>query len=253
MTDVTLTIDGQEVANSVFDHESDMGGLIRRTFATEISAGDGRTVDVRIVPYGERITHNDGLGGKPRGVDYQEEYLPGVFAHQVNAAHRVIANYEHGEGIGDIVARGVSLRESADGFHGTFRLLDNEAGNTMLELISQGAVDGVSVEARAVRNIVNGGLIQRAKAHLMGVAFTRFAAYKGARVLALREEAETTIDADLLPTDLDPELIKRMSSMGVTLPSRYEAHPETDTPADAGTPDESAPATPDQDEDQSEV
>jgi hypothetical protein len=28
--------------------------MIVRTFAAELSAGDGRTVDVRIVPYGER-------------------------------------------------------------------------------------------------------------------------------------------------------------------------------------------------------
>ena len=70
-------------------------GLARRQFAAEIVSGDGRTVDVRIVPYGERIQHNDGLGGVPRGQMYEEEWMPGVFDHQLNAAHRVLANVEH--------------------------------------------------------------------------------------------------------------------------------------------------------------
>src|SRR5689334_4916480 len=60
--------------------------VIVRTFAAEMTAGDGRTVDVRIVPYGERITHNDGLGGVPKGVPYTEEWVPGAFADQARAA-----------------------------------------------------------------------------------------------------------------------------------------------------------------------
>lgn len=212
--------------------------MIHRTFAAELSAGDGRTVDVRIVPYGERITHNDGHGGVPKGVEYQEEWLPGVFAHQVNAANRVLANFEHEEGIAGIVGKGVALREASDGFYGSFKLLDTPAGDTMLELLREdnAAVDGVSLEAFPVKNIKSGSVIQRAKANLRGIAFTRFAAFKGAKVLALREERETTIDADLLPVDIDSELVERCRRLGISLPQRYEAHPDvTDTPAESGT------------------
>jgi len=212
--------------------------VIRREFAADIVEGDGRTVDVRIVPYGERITHNDGLGGVPEGVDYQEEWLPGVFDHQLGAANRVLANVEHEQGIGGKVAHAVALRSvPGDGFHGTFRLLDTQAGETARQLIEAGALDGVSLEAVPVKNINKAGVIQRARANLRGIAFTRFAAYTGAKVLAVREEAAVTLDADLLPVDIDPDLAERCRRLGIQFPQRYEAHPDTSgTPAESGTP-----------------
>jgi hypothetical protein len=101
-------------------------------------------------------------------------------------------------------------------------------------------VEQVSLEARPVKNIrAAGGLIQRAKANLYAIAFTRFGAYSGARVLALREEPETTFDAALLPVDMAPDLIERCRQAGVKLPQRYQAHPDdTDTPAESGTPED---------------
>jgi HK97 family phage prohead protease len=222
-------------------------GLLRRTFAAEMTAGDGRTVDVRIVPYGERITHNDGLGDVPKGVHYDEEWLPGVFSHQMNAAHRVVANFEHQPGIGGIVGKGLSLREEQDGFHGSFRILPTQAGDTVLELLRDddgpAVIDGVSLEARPVKSIKSGNVIQRAKANLYAIAFTRFSAFAGARVLAVREEAATTIDEGLLPVEPDPEMLERCRALGIALPQRYQAHPdEPDTSADADT-SETAPAT----------
>lgn len=199
--------------------------VIVRTFAAELTPGDGRTVDVRIVPYGERITHNDGLGGVPRGVNYQEEWLPGVFSHQVSAANRVLANFEHQPGIGGIVGHGLALREAADGFHGSFKIHDTPDGDKALLLLREKVVEGVSLEAVPVKNIkAAGGLVQRAKANLRAIAFTRFGAYEGARVLALREEDEQesmTFDAELLPADMDPELVARCRALGVKLPERY--------------------------------
>ena len=62
--------------------------FLTRSYAASMSAGDGRTVDVRIVPYGERIQHNDGHGGLPRGVPYTEEWVPGAFSSQVKATGR---------------------------------------------------------------------------------------------------------------------------------------------------------------------
>ena len=93
------------------------------------------------------------------------------------------------------------------------------------------------MEARPIKNVRSrDGVIQRVKANLRAVAFTRFGAYKGARVLAIREEQEVTMDAALLPYDMDPGLVERLRARGVQLPDRYQAHPdETDTPAEAGT------------------
>ena len=225
----------QEIQDETEARES---GLLRREFAADLSVGDGRTVDVRIVPYGERIRHNDGNHG--RGNWYEEEYIPGVFNHQLNAANRVHANIEHDLNASATVGYGVMLREEADGFYGSFRLLDTPAGETAKQLIEAGALDGVSLEAKEVRTIKGqDGVLRRAKANLRAIAFTRFGAYRGAKVLAMRNEPEGLIDEQLLPVDLDPGLIQRLQAQGIELPSRYQAHPaETDTPADAGTSDD---------------
>lgn len=211
--------------------------MIVRTYAADLTPGDGRTIDVRIVPYGERITHNDGLGGVPKGVPYEEEWLPGVFNHQLNAAHRIVGNVEHEPGIGGMVARGLTLREANDGFYGTLRALENVNGDAALELVREGVFDGVSLEARPVKSTRStSGVIQRVKANLFAIAFTRFAAYKGAQVLAVREEAEQIVDETMLPAPIDPELLARCRALGIKLPQRYQGHPdETDTPAPAGT------------------
>jgi HK97 family phage prohead protease len=213
-------------------------GLLRREFAADLSVGDGRTVDVRIVPYGERVRHNDGEHG--RGGWYEEEFVPGVFSHQLSAANRVHANIEHDPSSSATVGYGVLLREEADGFYGSFRLLDTPAGETARQLIEAGALDGVSLEAKEVRTIRGkDGVLRRAKANLRAIAFTRFGSYRGAKVLAMRTEPEGLIDEELLPVDLDPGLIKRLQAQGFALPSRYTAHPaQTDTPAEAGTSDD---------------
>jgi len=212
-------------------------GVLRRTFAAEVTPGDGRTVDVRLVPFGERIQHNDGLGGVPRGQMYEEEWMPGVFDHQLNAAHRVLANVEHEPGFGGIVGKGVALRSQTDGYHLSLRVLDGSDGDKFLQLVPE-PLDSVSLEAKPVKSVRSeAGVVQRVKAHLVGVAFTRFPAYQGAKVLAVREEAAPQlVDERFLPVDMDPELVERCRRAGVELPQRYQAHPaETDTPDSSGT------------------
>jgi len=214
------------------------GGLLHREFRADLTVGDGRTVDVRIVPYGERIRHKDGEHG--RGRSYEEEFLPGVFNHQLNAANRVLANIEHEESPTATVGHGIMLREAADGFHGTFRLLETPAGETARQLIGAGALDGISLEAKERKTVRgNDGVLRRAKADLYAIAFTRFGAYKGAKVLALREEVEEVIDEALLPVEMDQGVVERLLRQGFEVPDRYKAHPaQTGTPAEAGTPDD---------------
>lgn len=213
--------------------------LVRR-FAAEMTAGDGRTVDVRVIPYGERITHNDGLGGVAKGVPYQEEWMPGAFAGQERAANRVLVNFEHQAGIAGIVGHGKELIERADGLYGSFKLHETPDGDKALMLVKEGVLGGVSLEAKGNKSYRTiDGVIQRVKAHLVGIALCRSPAYTGAQVLAVREEPELIVDEELLPYDLDPELIERCRQLGIRLPQRYIAHPaETDTPPDGDTPED---------------
>jgi HK97 family phage prohead protease len=208
--------------------------MIVRTFEATLTAGDGRTVDVRIVPYGERATIYDGHGGSPRGVPYQEEWMPGVFAHQTNAANRVLANFEHQSGLAGVVGHGIALREASDGFHGSFKLHDTPDGDKALMLVSEKVLDGISLEAHVVKSVRSGGVVQRIKAHLRAVALTRNPAFTGAQVLAVREEI--LFDEEMLPVELNPEVVERCRRLGIKLPQRYQAHPEeTDTPDKSGT------------------
>ncbi len=210
-------------------------GLICRTFSAEIEAGDGRTVDCRIVPYGERITHNDGLGGVPKGQPYTEEWVAGAFTHQMKAANRVLANFEHQPGLAGVVGHGLELRETSDGLHGSFRIHETPDGDKALMLIREGVLDGISLEAIPKKTIKTvAGVVQRVKAHLRAVALCREPAYESAVVLAVREDA--VIPDKMMPVEIDPELLERCRKLGVSLPERYQAQPdETDTPEDTGT------------------
>lgn len=209
---------------------------LRRTFAAELTAGDGRTVDVRIVPYGQTARVSDG------GPAYEEEWMPGVFSHQLNAANRVLANFEHERGIGGVVGHGLALREASDGFHGSFRLHPTADGDKALMLVQEGVLDGVSLEAFPVKNVRTAtGVMQRVKANLRAIALCRTPAFADARVLAIREEI--TFDEDMLPPDIDPELAERCRRLGLKLPQRYEAHLEPDTSADADTSADTRPPT----------
>lgn len=205
--------------------------VLRREFTAEISPGEGRTADVRIVPYGETARVSDG------GPAYDEQWMPGVFGHQLSAANRVYANFEHQEGIAGIVGHGLELREAPDGFHGSFKFHETSDGDKTLMMVREGILDGVSLEAYAVKSVrTAAGVVQRVKANLKAVAFCRTPAFAGAKVLALREEPEVVWDEELLPVVPDPELIERCRRLGIRMPQRYQAHPDvTDTPAESGT------------------
>jgi len=214
--------------------------LMIRVFAADITAGDGRTVDVRIVPYGEKITHNDGLGGVPKGIPYTEEYVPGAFNHQVKAANRVYANFEHQQGLAGVIGHGVALKEGQDGFYGSFRIHETADGDKALMMIREGILHGISVEAQRVKSVrTAAGIVQRVKANLRNVAFCREGAYAGAEVLAIREPS--IIDEEMLPIPFDQGLMERCKALGIKLPERM-AHPDTGTPLE-DTPDGTRPQT----------
>jgi HK97 family phage prohead protease len=201
-----------------------------------------------VVPFGEVARVAD----PPDYTPYDEEWLPGVFDHQLNAANRVHANYEHERGVGNVVGHGITLRNQSDGYHASFKIHGTQTGETALELLRDGALPGVSLEAHPVKSIrTQTGVVQRVKAHLRGIAFCREGAFKGAQVLAVRnaeDEREEIIDQALLPVDIDPELIERCRRLGISVPQRYLAHlAETDTSSDEDTSDgDTRPSTEDE-------
>lgn len=229
-------------------NEAPERGLLHRVFAADINAGEGRTIDVRVVPYGEVIEHDD-LGGGRRGALYREEWIPGAFADQVRAASvgrakKVLVNFEHDQfGLAGVIGHGTALLERSDGLYGTFEIHEGPEGDKALMLAREGIADGISMEVKPLKSVRSAdGVIKRVKGHLVNVALCRSPAYKSARVLAMREERiddEPILDEQLLPVAINPELLERCRALGIKLPQRYEAHPaETGTPAESGTPED---------------
>ena len=217
-----------------------------RKYSATLTPGDGRTVDLRIVPYGERVQANDGLGGVPRGVVYTEEFVAGVFDHEIKAPNRVLLDFEHSERVDGIVGRGLELASRTDGFHGSFRMLETSAGETALALVNEGVLGGASVECRFLRSIRGAdGVVRRVKAKLVKVALCREPAYLGAIVLGVRtaEEEASTIefDEELKPVPFDATLALRIEALGITIPDRLVADPSQTDPSLSGDPSETTP------------
>ena len=125
------------------EHETAERPFLVRTYAADLTEGDGRTVDVRVVPYGVPAQVSDG------GPIYREEWAQGCFDDQLRAANRVdvLLNFEHERGIGGLIGRGLALRSEGDGLHATFRIFDTQDGDKALELVREGVLGGVSLVA----------------------------------------------------------------------------------------------------------
>lgn len=209
--------------------------VLVREFQANALEITGRTVDVLLVPFGEVARVADPPDFRP----YDEEWLAGVFDHQINAANRIHAKYGHSESVIDVVGHGLTLRSEADGYHVSTAIHQTPQGDTTLELLRGGALPCVSLEARPVRSVrTDRGIVQRIRANLSGFAFCRQGAFAGARVLAIREEdaEEHVVTDEISPINMDPEIVARCQRLGIKLPQRYQAHPDgTDTPASAGT------------------
>ena len=197
--------------------------VLVRTFAVD-SQLDGRTLHVRVVPYGEVATVADPPDFRP----YREEFMPGVFAGQEKAAHRIRLRSDHDAidengkrkpGLAGVVGKGLSLREANGGAEMEFRFLNTQEADTALELVREGGYDGVSQEFVPIRSVRSkDGIMQRVKAHLDSVSLALGPAYSGAEILALREAEEVVVDEEMLPPPPNRELLERCKALGVPLP-----------------------------------
>jgi HK97 family phage prohead protease len=205
--DAVPVIDGAVELDS-----SDRTPLLRE-FPAEITAdGDGRTIDLRIVPYNTPAQVADPPHFRP----YQESWLPGVFERQMNAVNRVkvLLNFEHEAGLRGVVGHGVSLQDHQDGPQGTFRVHANSDGDKALELVREGLLTGISMEAIPLSSRRVGDVVERVRAHLDKVALCRFPAFEKAEVLAVRE-APSVVPPE--PVAMPDEMTERLAALGIEL------------------------------------
>lgn len=183
-----------------------------RMFDAELAAGDGRTLEARIVPYGTPATVSD----PPDFRSYQEQFASGAFERQIANPDRVRVwlNFEHDEGLRGIVGHGVQLRDQADGLHGSFRVHENPDGDKALQLVGDGLLPGLSMEFVALRSRRTAdGVVERLRAHIDKVSLCRTPAYEEAQVLAVRAAPVDPVVLEAPP--VDPELEGRLAALGV--------------------------------------
>ena len=233
------------------EHEHD-DSLIRSTFAAELTPGDGRTVDCRIVPYGERIEHNDGLGGLPEG-DALHRGVGGRRLHAPAEGREPRARERRAPGgarAGSSATASRSL-ERHDGLYGSFKIHEN-AGRRQGADARQGGRPGHGLaggHGRRRRSRPREGVVRRVKAHLEAVAFARFGAYPSATVLAVRERAtfDEELPEELLPAEMDPETGRALSPARARVARALPGAPRRNGhPRMRRAPPRSAPARPGQ-------
>lgn len=202
--------------------ESERAVLVRSYDAT-LTPGDGRTLDMRLVPYNVAATVAD----PPTFVPYQEMVLSGAFERQLAAPDRVSVwlNFEHEQGLRGIVGHGLALRDAPDALEGSFRVHANADGDKALQLVNDGLVTGASIEYAAIRSRKVGGVVQRLRAHIDRVSLCRNPAYSAAGVLAVREapdDVEVEV-AEVVPVpgfERSSDVDARLSRLGVELLQR---------------------------------
>jgi HK97 family phage prohead protease len=229
MTEVhtEVHLSGAKIADRTNEIQSADGReLLVRTFGVQAEMADDRTIDVRVVPFDEIATVADPPDFKP----YEEQWMPGVFSHQENAANRVYLRVGSGHdqvdgngnrkpGLAGVVGHGQTLASREDGYHARFKMHTGAEADTARELVGDGVLTGVSAEFFEKRNVrTREGVIQRVKADLDSVLLTPNPAYSKAQVLAMREEDVVTLDEELMPPPINKTLLERCAELGVDLP-----------------------------------
>ena len=188
--------------------------LVRSFADLEIrAAGDGRTVVGCAVPF-DRPTD---VGG------YVESFTRGAFARTIaeRGAGRVKVLAAHSSSVNPIGCATV-LREDPAGLHVELRVSKTQLGDECLELIRDGALDGLSIGFQPIRAVHNPttGVVERTEVRLDEISLVSFPAYDGARVLAVRS---ITPQQQSALTELD--LIRRRASLVAALSGvHYDIH-----------------------------
>lgn len=167
--------------------------MIERTFEVDAwhMRDDGRTVEGRIVPYGQVIDAMDVVDGKLERI--KETFLPGSLTWEAQNAKRrgnaawVEFRLDHGEDFSGTIGYGRSIESKDDGAYASFRLYESPDLPKVQSMLRESHT-GLSVmfHDRAEPLLVD-GVIQRVQVALKHVCATPMPAYDGAKILAMRE------------------------------------------------------------------
>jgi HK97 family phage prohead protease len=159
-----------------------MSHVLSRAFAGDLAIrSDGRTVLGIAVPWHTPTRVSD--DGRR---SYMEAFAPGSFARTIaERGDRVKFLALHATGTMPL-GRATLLREDAAGLYAELRVSKTAAGDEALELIRDGALDGLSIGFTPVRHRRDGDVTVRTEVGLREISAVTFPAYDGARIAAVR-------------------------------------------------------------------
>jgi len=181
------------------------------------SAGAGRIVEARCVPYGVPTLVSDGPGTEP----YMEVFAPGAFARAAKAPDRVAFKYRHGEALADWIGRGMSFEETDEGLSGAFRVIQSAFGDQALALVDEGIMRGVSVGFAVLgrEKRTPEGHVLRDRCHLAEVSLVPVPAYDGAAITGRRSAPKPLAPGGVAMAEYEKRLAaqrERLRSLGIT-------------------------------------
>jgi HK97 family phage prohead protease len=164
--------------------------LTRATPADLELRGDGRTVVGIAVPYDAPTEIRDGYGA------YTETFVRGAFARTIaERGDRVKFLASHNRQTFPL-GRATLLREDPTGLYLEARVSKTAAGDEALELIRDGALDGLSIGFAPIRDqwSTDRQTVTRLEARLHEVSAVSFPAYDGAVIAGVRSHHVLTVE-----------------------------------------------------------
>jgi uncharacterized protein len=147
------------------------------------STTEGRTVCGIVAPFDVVALVNDGAG------PYKEALKRGAFTKTIQERGDKVKFLAHHDKRSNPLGKATLLREDAAGLYGEFYVSKTAAGDEVLELVRDGALDAFSVGFLPIRHAKSSaGVVERTEVALREVSVVTFPAYADAVVTAVREE-----------------------------------------------------------------
>ena len=146
--------------------------------------GDGRSIYGLAVPYNVSTRISSRLEGQ-----FDETFRPGAFARTIRErSAKVRLHVLHDQTTRLPIGRATELREDPAGLVGEFRVSKTAAGDEVLELVRDGALDGLSIGFRPIRDRWSKGRqsVERLEVALSEVSVVASPAYADARIVGVR-------------------------------------------------------------------
>jgi HK97 family phage prohead protease len=154
--------------------------LTRATAADLEIRSDGRTITGIAMPFDAPAEVSDG------GYRYTEVFRRGAFQRTIAERGTVKLLTQH-QRQSNPIGRTSVLREDPSGLYMEARVSNTTAGDEVLALVADGALDGLSIGYSAVRDdMADDGTVQRLEVRLREISVVTFPAYADAAISGVR-------------------------------------------------------------------